>query len=123
MLYKKIINEKTNRATYITRVDDKAPTKFTSVKNIPGNILKLLETQDEVDDALVTPETPLRECVVCDTPTKMYRLINQQTVAVCEEHYHNKSLGELAQAARLKQEKLDEEEEQHKENGVLQGQV
>lgn len=71
---------------------------------VPGNIVALLETQDEVDDTNLQHEAPLKKCIFCGMGTKMYRQANGQSLAVCENHYHNSTLGQLVQQARVNEE-------------------
>lgn len=72
---------------------------------VPGNILLLLEEQPEVDDTTLDKlEKPLGKCIFCKVPTKFSRMVNQQSLAVCEEHYHNMTLGQLAEQQRINEE-------------------
>lgn len=71
---------------------------------VPGNIVALLETQDEVDDTNLHNEAPLKKCVFCGMGTKFYRQANGQALAVCENHYHNSTLGQTVQQARVNEE-------------------
>lgn len=78
--------------------------KFIKTADIPGNVMLLLEDVDEVDDENMQLTAPLKKCVFCEAPTKLYRVVNSQSIAVCEEHYHNRTLGQLAQQVRLNEE-------------------
>lgn len=88
----------------IMRYRNKTINKFVSKKDIPANVLKLLSTQDEVDDSGMQLERPNNECVFCGMATKLSRIVNQQTVAICEQHYHSESLGRIAQQVRINEE-------------------
>lgn len=71
---------------------------------VPGNIVALLETQDEVDDTNLQHEAPLKKCVFCSMGTKMYRQANGDSIPVCEHHYQEKTLGQLVkQLAEISQ--------------------
>lgn len=88
-------------------IKDRRPTK---TADVPGNIVTLLETQAEVDDTqLNTIEKPYKKCIFDGMATKLYRVANGQTLDVCEEHYHNCTLGQLVQQARLNEEPVNEE--------------
>lgn len=68
--------------------------KFVAAASLRPWIVDALEGEEEVVDLD-------RYCVVCDVPAKLSRLLNQQPVYCCEEHYHNMTLGALA--AHLRQ--------------------
>jgi hypothetical protein len=74
--------------------------RFIKKAYVPGNIMKLLETQDEVDDENLKLEAPLKECIACGMGAKMYRLIANQPVYVCDGHYQELTLGQVAQVLR-----------------------
>lgn len=78
--------------------------KFIKTADVPGNVLELLEIQDSVDDENLQMTKPMKPCVFCKVPSKLSRIINQQTLAICEEHYYSKSTGQVVQQARLNEE-------------------
>lgn len=82
-------------------VKDKALIKKTEV---PANIYDQLINADigtVIDDAEVkVVEAPLKLCIFCKQPTKLTRFVNLQTVYLCEEHYHDKTIGQVAQQIR-----------------------
>lgn len=80
---------------------DRRPCK---TADVPGNIMTLLETQDEVDDTELKLEKPLNKCVFCGMFTRLSRQANGQSIDICEEHYHNSTLGQLVQQVRLNEE-------------------
>lgn len=41
-----------------------------------------------------------RSCVFCGQYTNWKRLVNQQTIAICEEHYYSETIGSIAQKLR-----------------------
>ena len=50
-------------------------------------------------------ETPLekasdRLCIFCGAPSKYSRLVNLQSVYICNEHYYSKTLGQVAEQDR-----------------------
>lgn len=71
--------------------------------NIPANIFPLIKVGETVSDENVRLEAPLKECLFCGVPCKNVRLLNQQTVALCDEHYYSKTLGQVAQKVRESQ--------------------
>lgn len=71
--------------------------KFVSVKNIPANIVELLNTNKEVDDTDLPPAPMYRGCIFCDKHSKLQRTVNLQTVYLCDEHYYDKTIGQVAQ--------------------------
>lgn len=77
--------------------------------DVPSNVVDLLKTQTEVNDENITLTTPYKKCIVDGVETKLSRQANGQTLYVCEEHYHNLTLGQLVQQARLNKEPVHEE--------------
>lgn len=77
--------------------------KFTSKSSIPANVLRQLKPNNEVDDEGMDLEAPLKECIFCQAPTKMYRFINLQTIYICEEHYYDKTTGQIVQQLNKEQ--------------------
>lgn len=82
------------------------PVKTTDV---PSNVVDLLEHQDSIDDEDLKLEAPYRRCVFDGEYTKMSRMVNGQTIYICEKDFYAKTIGELAQQARLIKEKSGEE--------------
>lgn len=77
--------------------------KVVKTKDVPAGIKVLLETHDRVDDEQYT-ESELtyigKRCIFCHEPYKYERLLNQQSVALCAEHYYSKSMGQIAEQLR-----------------------
>lgn len=74
---------------------------YIKATEVPGNIVTRLELGGEpVSDEGMKLEAPLMECVFCKGLTKISRLINQRTIALCDEHYHNKTTGQVIQRLR-----------------------
>ena len=65
--------------------------KLISVKNIPEDVLRGLETENEVKD---------KRCLFCDRPATKFRLFQLQPVDLCDEDYMTKTLGKIAQKLR-----------------------
>lgn len=80
---------------------DKRPVKTTEV---PSNIVDLLEHQPEVDDELLKLESPYRRCVFDGEYTKLSRVVNQQTIYICEKDFYDKTIGQIAQQVRINEE-------------------
>lgn len=71
--------------------------KLVSKTTIPANVFAQLKPDEEFDDEGIVPEAPVKTCIFCDAPTKISRLVNLQTVYICEEHYYDKTIGQIAQ--------------------------
>lgn len=69
--------------------------KFVKKSSIPQDVLIKLNVGMEVDEKPVEKQ-PL-ECIFCGAPTKIVRFLNMQTIAVCEEHYYSKNVGQTVQ--------------------------
>lgn len=81
--------------------DPKKAGKLVKTTDVPSNIVDLLEHQDSIDDANLKLQSPYRKCIFDGEYTKLYRMVNQQTLYVCEEHYQTMTIGQLAQQAKL----------------------
>lgn len=51
-------------------------------------------------------------CIFCPEATKLTRILNSQTVYLCNEHFYSKSIGQVAQQIR----ELDHDHEEKEEN-------
>lgn len=61
-----------------------------------------------IESANVNPESPeetqgSKECLVCGEEATCTRFVNLQVVGLCQDHYHQLTLGEIVQAIREKQ--------------------
>lgn len=75
--------------------------RFIPKATIPANIFVLLDEPNKViDDSTIKLEAPVRECIFCGVVCKKQRLVNGQTVAVCDDHYYSKNMGQTAQRIR-----------------------
>jgi hypothetical protein len=74
------------------------------IKNseVPELIKKHLSPGESFDDATQDLPADAKRCVFCDEITKMSRLINTQTIYICEPHYYDKTIGQVAAQVRLK---------------------
>ncbi len=87
------------RFLYFQEIEGKY--KMISVKNIPENILnKMIIGESISDEPEKTPVSQERKCIFCGIHATDTRLINLQTVALCEGHYLNKTVGEIVQQLR-----------------------
>lgn len=77
---------------------DKLPVKKT---DIPANIFaELTAGKEAVDDSVVQPQATVKFCVFCKAPCTLTRFVNMQTVYMCEQHYHDKTIGQVVQQLR-----------------------
>lgn len=92
--------------------------------SIPADVLIKLNVGMEVDEKPV--EKKELTCIFCDAPTRITRFLNMQSIAVCEEHYYSKNVGQTVQRLNqingAKQDEKANVEEQHQEDRQLQGQ-
>lgn len=70
-----------------------------SVKKVPPEEIARLEAESPTP---VAPEveTGPKTCIFCGVETKISRLINQQSIALCEDHYYSESTGRVVQKLR-----------------------
>lgn len=72
--------------------------KLTKESRIPHDVMEKFAYTDTVNydfDPLA------RLCLFCDSPQTRQRVLNSQTVELCDWHYHNMSLGKIAAQVRL----------------------
>lgn len=70
-------------------------------EKVPANIVaRLIDGEMDIDEASVKLEGPARFCLFCKKLCKATRFVNGQTVYLCEEHYHSKNIGQIAQQLR-----------------------
>ena len=54
------------------------------------------------------PEEPIKildkSCIFCKTHSNLTRMVNMQTVVICEKHYYSETVGKIAQ--KLNERKL-----------------
>lgn len=87
--------------------------RMISERIVPANVVKLLETQPEVDDTDLPVDRPMRRCVFCKQQATCTRFINLQTIDLCEEDYYGKTTGQIVQ--QLRGGKPSEQEDEAKE--------
>lgn len=86
----------------------KAHSRFVALKNVPPAIMDKFDVgKNEIDDFGLDLNAPSKLCVFCGMASKYTKMINGQTIYLCDEHYYSKNLGQVAQ--RLK-EVADEKE-------------
>lgn len=75
--------------------------KMIKKTDVPKKIFEQLNSgATEVDDSEVDTSTNVKLCVVCKSYGNLTRVVNLQTVALCEEHYYGMNIGQLAQFIR-----------------------
>lgn len=77
--------------------------KFISKKNVPGNYVPLIKVGEIFDDEGIKPLAPLKYCVFCGEVAKMTRMLNGQTIPLCDKDYYDKTIGQVAQQIREKE--------------------
>lgn len=80
--------------------------KMISPKDIPENILQVLQTNPVFNEE-APAEVRNKSCIFCGMYSNIVRLVNLQSVALCEEHYYSQSLGTIAQ--HLKEQSSEEQ--------------
>lgn len=78
--------------------EPKAKYKFVAEADIPLDILALLSFDNEVDSEQMPVD---KSCVFCEGPSKMSRMVNGQTVYICDTHYYDKTIGQVAAQINL----------------------
>lgn len=73
--------------------------KLISGGNVPPHVLKTLQNVPTFDDAVPEPVVS-NLCVFCGKETKLTRYLDLQTIPICDEHYHSKTVGETVKQAK-----------------------
>lgn len=70
---------------------------------VPPEVVAGLEHTNPLDDTNI-PEAPIpvvdKSCVFCGMGSRMTRLVNMQTVYICDQHYYDKTIGKIAERLR-----------------------
>ncbi len=78
--------------------------RFVAKADIPALVFEALKVRNEVDDVEVNSGAKYRQCIFCDEHSKNQRLVNGLTVYLCDDHYYDKNIGQVAEQLRkLKQ--------------------
>jgi hypothetical protein len=103
------IYTKIKRGDGVIRYRNKTTSKFVSVKDLPANIVEMLEKRDWVDDEQL-PKAPLfKKCLFCNNHSPFNKFVSLQTVYLCKEHYYSENTGKIVQ--KLRENKYGEKEE------------
>ena len=89
--------------------------KITNSARVPAEVKERLEIAPSMEYEL-NYDKPM--CCFCDASVTRKRMVNLETVGLCEWHYQHMNLGKIAQQVRenkLKKEKEDGEQRQRKE--------
>lgn len=71
--------------------------KLVSIKNIPSNVLPLLEVGKTFDDSGMKLKAPTKDCIFCGKGHTHTRRVNLQRVYLCDNCYYDKNVGQIAQ--------------------------
>lgn len=81
---------------------EKRSRRFISKDNVPPVIMsKFNQGENDVDDVDLNLNAPSTDCLFCGTPDcKLSRMMNSQTIYLCDEHYYSENMGHIAQKLR-----------------------
>lgn len=74
--------------------------RFIAKAAVPPKILAKLEVGREVSDERVHVTPPIKKCIFCSKETKLSRIINSETIYLCENDYYSKTVGQVVQKVR-----------------------
>jgi hypothetical protein len=57
-------------------------------------------TTEELNELYEQTKPDPKACLFCGKHSKLTRFVNMQTLFLCEEHYHDKNIGQIAQKLR-----------------------
>lgn len=72
-------------------------TKLTKESRIPHEVMEKFQYTSDVE---YDEDPHKRRCIACDAPQSRQRYLNQKSVDLCEWHYQNMRLGQIAQVIR-----------------------
>ena len=76
--------------------------KLISKNSIPENVFQSLVENEEFDDNGLKPDVLHKECIFCNKYAGFSRLVNLQMVDLCEHHYYDTNVGQIAQRLQEK---------------------
>jgi len=71
--------------------------KLIAKDKVPLDIVEKLNESNIVNEDVEIKETSGKECIFCGNYAKYSKFINMQTIAICVDHYHSKSTGQIVQ--------------------------
>src|SRR4051812_25713924 len=74
--------------------------RFVKQDKIPLDVLSRLEPGKDVPDATEALDPTTKLCVFCGMGTNINRMVNGQIVYLCEQHYYDSNIGQIAQRVR-----------------------
>ncbi len=78
--------------------------RFIKKTDIPAEILEKLEIGKDIPDEGEQLNSDAKLCLFCGVGCKLTRLVNNKVVYLCEEHYYDKNVGQIAQRVNQLQE-------------------
>lgn len=82
--------------------------RFIKKEDVPEEILEILTPGHDVDTEAGPVLAPKKQCIFCGEDTNWVRVLNGQTIYICETDYYDKTMGQIAQ--RVNQLKAPKEE-------------
>ena len=83
--------------------------KLVKTADVPEDVIEKLKDHASVQES---HEIVDKSCLFCGVQSKYGRLVNLKTIYLCEEHYYDKSIGQIVQKInQIDKEKQDEESE------------
>lgn len=91
-----------------TDIDPETQSGVTAVvsrADVPADVLAELDAGKELAAASPSKTTiqPEKVCTFCGVGSKLSRILDTQTIYLCDEHYYSKNLGQIAQHVREKE--------------------
>lgn len=76
--------------------------RFTKVDQIPLDELDRLFGRKEPEPVVIPMPTELKpkSCVFCGMYTTWNKLVNSQTIPICQEHYYSETTGKIVQRVK-----------------------
>lgn len=74
--------------------------RFIARDKIPPAILEKLNQDMPVSDEWRDVQPPTKQCLYCLKEAKLSRVVNLQTVYLCDEDYYAKTIGQITQRIR-----------------------
>ena len=77
--------------------------RFVKKESLPPEVWTQLKVNEISTEEMLNPKVD-RSCIFCGEQSKLSRLLNAQTIYLCDNHYYSETIGKVAQRVRERNE-------------------